>query len=522
VSATPPAVNRDELLDALRELLLGIAHQRTVEDTVRMCVDRLAARPNAVLVGIWLIDDQAKRLRLAASAGPRGSGREQWTNAGADYRTAAVGDGTIGTIAASAEPRLVEAADDPFVTGDPTWMHDEGVVTLMGAPIIHAETVLGVITALMRVRVDEDAQRWLRVVTDFAAASIANARAFDEIQQLRHRLELENEYLQTEVLDAGSFTDIIGTSAGITSVLERIAMVAPTDSNVLILGESGTGKELVAREIHKHSQRAGRPMIRVNCAAIPEELFESEFFGHVRGAFTGAMRDRAGRFELADKGTIFLDEVSEIPTTVQAKLLRILQERELERVGDERTRTVDVRVIAASNRDLKAAVDAGAFRDDLYYRLNVFPIELPALRERKEDIAPIAAAFVAQAARRVDRPVPALSVGLVEQLCAYDWPGNVRELQNVLERAMIVSRGGPLRLDVAPTTEGGHLGGASIVTESVVSDAEIKKRERENVLAALERTSWRVYGPKGAAKLLGLAPSTLLSRMQRMGIKRPG
>jgi transcriptional regulator with GAF, ATPase, and Fis domain len=301
-------------------------------------------------------------------------------------------------------------------------------------------------------------------------------------------------------------------------------MVAPTDSNVLILGESGTGKELVAREIHKHSKRAARPMIRVNCAAIPEELFESEFFGHVRGAFTGATRDRAGRFELADKGTIFLDEVSEIPTTVQAKLLRILQERELERVGDERTRTVDVRVIAASNRDLKAAVDAGAFRDDLYYRLNVFPIELPPLRERRDDIAPIAAAFVAQAARRVDRPVPVITQGLVEQLTAYDWPGNVRELQNVLERAMIVSRGGPLKLDVAPTAEGGVVEAAPPGAEggAVVSDAEIKKRERENVLAALERTSWRVYGPKGAAKLLGLAPSTLLSRMQRMGIKKPG
>jgi transcriptional regulator with GAF, ATPase, and Fis domain len=521
VSPLAAEVDRDDLLDALRELLLAIAHQRTVADTVRMCVERLAARPNAVLVGIWLVDDQAKTLRLAASAGPPGNGEAPWANAGADYRTVAIGDGAIGAIAAAAEARLSDAATDPLVAGDPAWMRDEGVVTLMGAPIIHAETVLGVIAALMRVTVDEDARRWLRVVTDFAAASIANARAFDEIQALRHRLEFENEYLQTEVLDAGAFTDIIGSSPGITTVLERIAMVAPTDSNVLILGESGTGKELVAREIHKASRRANRPMIRVNCAAIPEELFESEFFGHVRGAFTGAARDRSGRFELADKGTIFLDEVSEIPTTVQAKLLRVLQERELERVGDERTRTVDVRVIAASNRDLKVAVDAGTFRDDLYYRLNVFPIEVPPLRERKEDITPIAAAFVTQAARRVDRPVPALSRDLVEQLLTYDWPGNVRELQNVLERAMIVSRRGPLRLDVAPTAEGGNLGAAPSPEAGVVSDAEIKKRERDNVLAALEQTSWRVYGPKGAAKVLGLAPSTLLSRMQRMGIKKP-
>jgi len=518
VIAPTPDVSRDELLDALRELLLAIANQRTVEDTIRMCVDRLAERPNVVLVGVWLMDDGARSLHLAASAGAHREGAPDWTNAGADYRVVTVGQGRIGGIAATAQTCSVDAADDPFVAGDPFWTRDEHVISLIGAPIVHAETVIGVIAALMRATVDEDMQRWLRVVTDFAAASIANARAFDEIQQLRLHLELENEYLQTEVLDAGSFSSIIGTSPGITSVLERISMVAPTDSNVLILGESGTGKELVAREIHKHSRRAARPMIRVNCAAIPEELFESEFFGHVRGAFTGATRDRAGRFELADKGTIFLDEVSEIPTTVQAKLLRVLQERELERVGDERTRTVDVRVIAASNRDLKASVDAGAFRDDLYYRLNVFPIEIPPLRERKEDIPPIAAAFVAQAARRVDRPVPALSVGLVEQLCAYEWPGNVRELQNVLERAMIVSRGGPLRLDVAPTADGASLGAAPA---GVMSDAEVKKRERENVLAALEQTNWRVYGPKGAAKVLGLAPSTLLSRMQRMGIKKP-
>jgi transcriptional regulator with GAF, ATPase, and Fis domain len=227
---------------------------------------------------------------------------------------------------------------------------------------------------------------WLRMIADHAAAAIATARAFAEIEALQKRLELENEYLREEVTRAGAFGELIGQSPALEAVARQIDLVAPTDSGVLILGESGTGKELVAREIHRRSHRAGKPLIRVNCAAVPRELYESEFFGHARGAFTGALRDRAGRFELADQGTLFLDEVGEIPLELQAKLLRVLQEGELERVGEERTRRVNVRLVTATNRDLRAEVEAGRFRQDLYYRLSVFPVELPPLRKRKQDI----------------------------------------------------------------------------------------------------------------------------------------
>src|SRR5213596_1076041 len=263
-------------------------------------------------------------------------------------------------------------------------------------------------------------------------------------------LEFENEFLQDEF--RASFGNIIGHGPALQKVLAQIATVAPTEANVIILGGSGTGKELVARAIHDLSARKDRPLVRVNCASIPKELFESEFFGHVRGAFTGAIKDRVGRFELADNGTLFLDEIGEIPLDLQSKLLRVLQEGQFERVGEDRTRTVDVRIIAATNRDLEAEVKAGRFRQDLYYRLSVFPIELPPLRERVEDILVLAQHFVAQSARKLGATVPRLTHANVKELQSYDWPGNVRELQNVIERAVIRSRNGRLDLGLGRTS----------------------------------------------------------------------
>jgi len=319
---------------------------------------------------------------------------------------------------------------------------------------------------------------------------------------------------------------MVGESTSLRRLHRQVEMVARTDASVLIMGESGTGKELVAREIHKHSRRAERPMIRVNCASIPRELYESEFFGHVKGAFTGALKDRAGRFEAAQGGTLFLDEVGEIPLELQSKLLRVLQEGQYERVGEERTRTVDVRIIAATNRDLPKDVEAGRFRQDLYYRLNVFPIKVVPLREHKEDIPPLAAHFLDKAIHKLKSPPARLAPAHLAQLQNYDWPGNVRELQNMIERALILAQNGVLWFDLPdnprPTAAMPDRGPRNVTNPpTILSDLELRRRERENVLAALEKTSWKIHGPGGTAELLGVKPTTLISRIKKMGLKKP-
>jgi transcriptional regulator with GAF, ATPase, and Fis domain len=304
-------------------------------------------------------------------------------------------------------------------------------------------------------------------------------------------------------------------------------MVAPTDATVLILGESGTGKELVAREIHQRSRRSQQPLIRVNCASVPRELYESEFFGHAKGAFTGAIKDRAGRFEAADGGTLLLDEVGEIPPELQSKLLRVLQEKQYERVGEETTRTINVRILAVSNRDLKAEVAAGRFRQDLYYRLNVFAIEVAPLREHKDDIQLLAAHFIGQTARRLKVPLPKLTQAHLVQLQGYDWPGNVREMQNLIERALILAQRGPLRFDLLPAEGGAPVpapvqGVEAVGSEvQILTDPELRRRERANILAALTKSEWRIHGPSGAAELLRINPSTLVSRIRKLGLKKP-
>ena len=375
-------------------------------------------------------------------------------------------------------------------------------------------------------RYSEDDASLLAEVAQQVALAVENTLAHEEIAALKSRLEQENLYLQEEIQTEHNFGDILGESAAIKNMLKVIETVAPTEVNVVITGETGTGKELVARALHNLSSRKHKTLIKVNCASIPKELFESEFFGHVRGAFTGALRDRTGRFELADKGTLFLDEVGEIPLDMQSKLLRVLQEGEFERIGEERTRKVDVRIIAATNRDLKQEVDAGRFRRDLYYRLNVFPIEVVPLRLREEDIPGLAAHALREAARTLKRPCPTLTQAAVLQLLSYDWPGNVRELQNVIERAVITCGSGPLRLDLPSTPVGQPSPTHPAVTAALGSDVgvipevERKQQERENILAALHQTHWKVYGQQGAAALLGIKPSTLASRIKKLGLER--
>jgi PAS domain S-box-containing protein len=366
-------------------------------------------------------------------------------------------------------------------------------------------------------------------ITERKKAERELLKAHAEVERMKEQLEAENIYLQEELKIDHDFAGLVGQSPAIQQILNQVDLVAPTDASVLVSGESGTGKELVARAIHERSDRHERPLIRVNCAAIPRELFESEFFGHVKGAYTGAIKDRTGRFELADGGTIFLDEVGEIPLELQSKLLRVLQEGQIERVGEEKTRNINVRVIAATNRDLKADAEAKLFREDLYFRLNVFPVEVVPLRSRKSDIPLLAAHFIALVCKRLNRAEPRLTQANVKQLQAYHWPGNIRELQNVIERAIIISRDGRLEFDL-PKMEGkpenldltiaSLTAGSDDIQSFPYTEEERLKRDRTNLLAALKLTNGKISGKEGAAELLGIKPTTLASRMNALGIEK--
>jgi transcriptional regulator with GAF, ATPase, and Fis domain len=390
-------------------------------------------------------------------------------------------------------------------------------------------TIGGNFDHLVRVEAQDETLEKLQMVVNFVLATAS--RSIEEVKQakaqleqqldIRRKLERENAYLREE--ETRALGEIIGRSPPMRHLTEQIAVVAPTNATVLILGESGTGKELVAREIHKASSRRDGPMVRVNCAAVPRDLFESEFFGHVKGAFTGALRDRVGRFELAHAGTLFLDEVSEIPIELQSKLLRAIQEGEYERVGGNKTLKTDVRLVAATNRNLAEEVRKGKFREDLYYRLNVFPITLAPLRERKSDIPPLAAHFMERACKEFNKPVGLMSGEALAALKGYDWPGNVRELQNVVERAVITTRGGPISFELPATAHAtqpserfGDSGPIHVRTED-----ELREAERANVLAVLNKTRWKVYGRGGAAEVLGIKPGTLAARMKKLGLRRP-
>ncbi|SIO65904.1 Transcriptional regulator containing GAF, AAA-type ATPase, and DNA-binding Fis domains [Singulisphaera sp. GP187] len=532
-----------------RRLLLDMAQERSVEAVLRLIVDRLSQLPDAALARIWLLEpgdicptcpmaaacpDQTACLHLVSSAGRSLDDGRDWSGLGGRFRRFPIGVYKVGRIASRAEAiEVPDLQEDGTWLADPGWARRERIRGFAGQPLLHRGQVLGVLGVFLRARLDGDLLVWLRMIADHAAAAIANARAFEEIERLRSRVELENVYLRDEVKAASSFGAIVGKSPALRAVLEQVELVGPTDAGVLILGESGTGKELVARALHERSRRREGPMIKVNCASIPRELFESEFFGHARGSFTGAVRDRVGRFELAGGGTLFLDEVGEIPLDMQGKLLRVIQERTFERVGDERSRTVDVRIIAATNQNLKSEVDAGRFRQDLFYRLSVFPIVVPPLRERLDDVTPLATHFMRLSCQRLGIPERALNRAQLDELRSYRWPGNIRELQNVIERAAIASRTGMLRLDLPAlansqaTTDSGasapppNRADSPDAVSRLLSYAEMESLERENLLAALRQTRWKVSGKGGAAELLGVKATTLSSRIKAMGIQRP-
>jgi len=346
-----------------------------------------------------------------------------------------------------------------------------------------------------------------------------------ENARLREELEHERDYLREEVNVAMNFGRIIGGSPALKQMLKRVEAVAETPANVLVQGESGVGKELVAHAIHARSSRADGPLVKVNCASIPKELFESEFFGHVKGAFTGAHRDRVGRFQLADGGTIFLDEVSEIPLELQGKLLRVLQESEFERVGDDATHSVDVRVIAATNRDLEQLIVDGQFREDLFYRISVFPVEVPPLRVRGDDIIQLAQHFLERTCSDFGRPTMKLTRTQADKLLQYSWPGNVRELKNVIERAVILSPKSVLRLDLSMTNAVIGNDPPAVTRgrsdDEVLTEDKMRELQKHNLIAALRQTNWRVSGPNGAAELLGVKPTTLADRIRSFGIRKP-
>jgi transcriptional regulator with GAF, ATPase, and Fis domain len=533
----PGDLNDDPLDFDPKRLLLDMAQQQSLPELLQLLVARVGGSSRVALVRIWLaqptshctgcpmIDecrDQSQCLHLVASGGRSAvTPSVEWIRLDGAFRRVPFGVRKVGRIAATGEPIEVPDLAEPFPDWvvEPEWMQAEGIRGFAGQPLVHRGKVLGVLAVFARETINADWMSWLRMIADHAAAAIVTARAFAEIEALRKRLELENEYLREEVTRAGAFGELVGQSPALEALTRQIDLVAPTDSTVLILGESGTGKELVAREIHRRSKRAGKSLIKVNCAAVPRDLYESEFFGHARGAFTGALRDRSGRFELADNGTLFLDEIGEIPLELQAKLLRVLQEGELERVGEERTRKVNVRLIAATNRNLRAEAEAGRFRQDLYYRLSVFPIEIPPLRKRKEDIPLLADHFLQVSVRKVGRPKPRLTLATVQRLQQYDWPGNVRELQHVIERAVITSTGGKLNVELPSAPSATRVPEAWVADSgSVRTDAQIRQLEADNIRAALAAANGKVSGPGGAAQLLGLKPTTLASRIKALGI----
>ena len=529
--------------DSLKTLLLEMAQEHSAARLLAMIVRQLAARPHVALARIWLIqeggcpcparestcDDKAKCLHLMASQGtPQADKHADWSRLDGEFSRFPLGPRKVGWIAATG--KAVQVSDirkDSKWIARPEWARQEGILGFGGQPLLYKGEVLGVLAVFTRYRLKHEELVWMRMIADHAATAIVNARAFEEIHRLQEQLELECAYLREEVRDAREFGDIVGQSDALKSVLKQVELVAPTNANVIIFGESGTGKELVAREIHQRSERHDRPLIKVNCASISRELYESEFFGHVRGAFSGAIKDRAGRFEAADGGTLFLDEVGEIPLDLQSKLLRVLQEGQYERVGEETTREVDVRIIAATNRNLKKDVAKGRFRQDLFYRLNVFPIEVAPLRLRKVDIPLLAEHFLGLIQKRRNRKLPRLSASNLKQLQNYDWPGNVRELQNVIERATIASQGRALQF-VLPDSDGPDDSQQVPLTDLesndewvVVPESEMRRWERKNIVAALNKSNWKIYGLGGAAQLLGIKPTTLSSRIKKMKIRKP-
>lgn len=530
----------------LQRIMLAIADVRPFAEVLQMITRALANQPGVLLARIWLTlpgdlcercalrdhcPDRERCLHLVASQTNPGVGnRAVLEDLNGLFRRFPLGLRVIGTIGKTGESVWLREIDD-----DSQWIARDlrqsaassifrddvtGVRSFIGHPLVFRGETLGVLGVFCDRSLDDIHYQWLKTFADHAAVAISNARTFEEIRELHQRLELENSFLRSEARDRETEDEIVGDSPAIRQVLERAKLVARTDSTVLLTGESGTGKTQLAKFIHAWSGRAKGNFVHVNCGSITPHLFESEFFGHVKGAFTGAVRDRIGRFQFADRGTLFLDEVGEIPLELQSKLLKVVQSGMFERVGEDVSRRADVRIIAATNRNLAGLVKAGGFREDLYFRLSVFPIELPPLRHRAEDIPLLARHFLDRIGRRLRRPVPELDADQVAFLQTCEWKGNIRELENAIERALIVSGGNRLIVEDC---------GASALEASpqpvprreLLTAADLRRIERENLIAVLEAAGGRIYGRGGAAERFGVPPTTIVSRLRALGIRLP-
>ncbi|MGE5230639.1 MAG: sigma 54-interacting transcriptional regulator [Deltaproteobacteria bacterium] len=483
--------------------------------------------PVCQAVGETGLDEGAPGMHVAAQFG------EQSEETARRHHRLPPGYGLPGRVMVSRMPMHVRNADEvlrryradrssaPELGGDGgepdveiQWAMDLGVRSAAAYPlIVQGDEFVGVLGCLARRDIDDEEFAYLGILAQQAAISVKSAQIFEENARLRDRLLVENAYLREEIRNEVGFSDIVGESAALRNLLNDIRQVAVTDSTVLLLGETGTGKELIARAIHQLSPRKERPLIKVNCGAIAPGLVESELFGHEKGAFTGALQRRVGRFELANNGTLFLDEIGELPPESQTRLLRVLQEQEFERVGGTQQIRVDVRLIAATNRDLEAEVAAGRFRADLFYRLNVFPARVPPLRERKDDIPHLVKHFVAHQQRRLGKPMEGVSREGMERLKRYSWPGNIRELQNVIERACVLAAGPVLSVPEGLTESPGGPAHA----DKILTLAEAEKR---HIRRALDATGGTIHGAGGAAAILGINPNTLRSRMEKLGLRQ--
>ena len=496
----------DLSLAAMDAIAQRIASTLDLAAVLAQVTGLLVAETGVALARIWLVDGEALVLRASSGLSTRLDGGHA--------RVPRNDPRKIADIARTRRAVLTnELLDDPRIL-DKAWVRREGLASFAAHPLLFRNELLGVVAVFARRPMTDEDLAGLGLLARWSAIAVQNARLFAEVDGLRARLQAENAYLKEQVDED---TETIGESAPWRALQGQLRQVAKTDTTVLIVGETGTGKELVARAVHAGSARHGRALVKVNCAAVPANLVESELFGHERGAFTGADKRRIGRFELADRGTLFLDEVGELPAEAQAKLLRALQEREIERVGGDAPIHVDVRVVAATNRDLEADVRSGRFRADLYYRLAVFPLRVPPLRDRRDDVPLLVDRFVQRQARRLGKPLRAVSQAALERLVAYDWPGNVRELQNVIERAAILSPGPVVDVDVLPmlTRAGATEAPAPPAPGSLV---EVERRHIEGVL---DQRDWVIEGAGGAAAALGVRASTLRSRMAKLGIRRP-
>jgi formate hydrogenlyase transcriptional activator len=470
------------------------------------------------LARVWLTEPGDTMLHLRASSGLS-------TRVDGSYALVPIGARKIGRIAESREVLATNDVANDERIADRAWARANGLVSFAGWPLTFGGSLEGVLATFARRPLTDTERARMALFAHQAAIAIKNARLFAQVTALQERLRAENAYLRREV--AGGDDEaaaILARCEGLRGTLAEVRQVAPTTTTVLVQGETGTGKELVARALHELGPRRSGPFVRVNCAALTPSLVESELFGHEKGAFTGAHQRRLGRFELADGGTLLLDEIGELPLELQPKLLRVLQEQEFERLGGTRPVRVNVRVVSSTNRDLKRAVAEGRFREDLFFRLAVFTIHVPALRERPRDCATLAEAFVREQGRRLGKPLTGIAPRAMERLLSHAWPGNVRELANVIERAAIVSTGPTLGEDDLPPLAAGHPAGAPTshdAGEAAGADVTLESMERAHILRVLERTAWVIEGKRGAAAVLGVAPSTLRSRMAQLGVRRP-